>query len=283
MCMAARSKVRQNGKTIGMLFAFVGWKFAQPNLSESRNWPILWRQRKGFFLKYVNNKEKARESSDLLLGEYDHLTNRDIDEVKVFNALLASVFIADDRLWVSRFGDLDKQQVKHETLVCPRRQEGQLYIGCLKHSVAGRLREATVPLYTALMWSHLEYCVQFGVPQYKKVLQLLAYLEEGYKDDEGSEGNVCGKYGVPWFVLQMNLKWEICSSGQTDCHEALCKCVGLLIHSWLHDQNNMILWDLKIDEIWIFIYPKFSIKKLNGMMPSSAWMGPTEKLGRDFL
>lgn len=86
-----------------------------------------------------------------MLGEYDHLTNRDIDEVKVFNALLASVFIADDRLWVSRFGDLDQQQVKHETLVCPRRQEGQLYIGCLKHSVAGRLREATVPLYTALM------------------------------------------------------------------------------------------------------------------------------------
>lgn len=45
-------------------------------------------------------------------------------------------------------------------------------LGCIKHSTAGWLREVTLALCTALMWPHLEYSVQFEVPQYEKDIKL---------------------------------------------------------------------------------------------------------------
>jgi len=46
-------------------------------------------------------------------------------------------------------------------------------LGCIKHSIASRSREAIVPLCMALVQPHHEYYVHFCVPHYKKDIRLL--------------------------------------------------------------------------------------------------------------
>ncbi|KGL78426.1 hypothetical protein N309_02039, partial [Tinamus guttatus] len=69
----------------------------------------------------------------------------------------------------------DKLTMRKQCGLVAKKARGIL--GCVKKSISSRSREVILPLYSALVRLHLEYCVQFWAPQYKRDVELLERVQ----------------------------------------------------------------------------------------------------------
>jgi len=68
-----------------------------------------------------------------------------------------------------------KLSMSQQCVVAP--QKANCTLDCIKRSVTSRSKEVILPLCSALVRPHLEYCIEFWGPQHKKDVELLEWAQ----------------------------------------------------------------------------------------------------------
>jgi len=69
----------------------------------------------------------------------------------------------------------EKFKMAHQCVLAA--QKANCILGCIRRSVASRVRKVILPLHSALVRPHLEHCIQLSSPQHKKDMDLLERVQ----------------------------------------------------------------------------------------------------------